>query len=84
MTELIKDKSEIEKIISIIKNKKIFLTRNYSLKCAKINTDEKRAIEILPMYDKVIAIEREKLREGDTGYELFYLMDNGFIFSIAL
>lgn len=81
--EQITDKKEIEKIISEkIKGKKLIFTKYYYLSIAQKGIEHEKVLEIFPQFDKVYAIEKEILKYGDIGYELFY--DLGSIyFSIA-
>ncbi len=84
MTEVITDKKEIEKIISeSIKGKKLIFTRHYRISSAQKGIDDRRVIEIFSQFDKVYAIEKDVLKHGDAGYELFYDLSNNTYFSIA-
>jgi len=84
MAELIKDKEEINKIITEkIKGKKPFFTKYYGIRLATRGIEHEKVLEIFPQFEKVIAIEKEKLKFGDTGYELFYQLNNNSTFSIA-
>ena len=84
MTELITDKKEIEKIISEkIKGKKLVFTTHYKLGSANRAISDETVLEIIPKFEKVIAIEIDKLKLGDIGYELFYQISNNLTFSIA-
>lgn len=84
MAELIKNKEEIDKIIDEkIKGKKIVYTKYYGVRLASRGLEHKRVKEIFPQFDKVFAIEKEKLKFGDIGYELFYSLSNNITFSIA-
>lgn len=85
MTETITDKDEIGKIINEnIKGKKIKLTKHYRIRAAWRGITDEKVLEVLPQFDKVIEIERKKLKFGDIGYELFYDMSNNITFSIAV
>lgn len=85
MIELIKDKKEIDKIISKeIKDKKINFTEYYKFKTAMRGISDEKVLGIFPQFDKVIAIEKKTLKFGDIGYELFYYLSNNLTFSIAL
>ena len=71
---LIKDISEISKIIEEkIKGKKLIFTSWYKIGIMKKGISENLFSEIFPQFDKVSAIEIEKLKLGDLGYELFYM-----------
>src|SRR3989344_4616793 len=84
MVELIQDKKEIEKIINEkIKGKKLIFTAHYRLSAAEKGIEDEKVKEILPQFDKVYAIEKETLKYGDVGYELFYRLSNNTDFSIA-
>ena len=82
--EQIIDKKEIEKIISEkIKDKKLIFTKYYYLSIAQKGIEHKKVLEIFPQFDKVDAIEKEILKYGDIGYELFYDLGSNNHFSIA-
>ena len=84
MTELITDKKEIDKIINTeIKGRKLNYTKYYYLRLDARGLEHAKVQEIFPQFDKVFAIEKEKLRFGDIGYELFYKLSNNVTFSIA-
>ena len=85
MTEVITDKERIEKIISTnIKGKKLIFTRHYRISSAQKGIDDEKVIEIFSQFNKVYAIEKDVLRYGDIGYELFYDLSNNTYFSIAV
>ena len=42
-----------------------------------------KVMEIFPQFERVIKIEKELLKKGDIGYELFYKLNDNTIFSIA-
>jgi len=82
---LIKDKRDILEIIEEkIKGKKLIFTKYYQIRLAERGIEHRRVLEIFPQFDKVFAIEKEKLRFGDIGYELFYHLSNNITFSIAM
>jgi hypothetical protein len=82
--EQITDKKEIDKIISEkIKGKRLIFTRYYHLSITQKGIEHKKVLEIFPRFEKVFAIEKETLKYGDTGYELFYDLSNNTYFSIA-
>ena len=84
MTETITDRNEIERIINEkIKGKKLIFTRYYDLSIARKGIEHERVLEVFSQFDKVIAIEKEKMKQGDIGYELFYDLSNNTSFSIA-
>lgn len=84
MTEVIADKEEIQKIISEkIKGKKLVFTNYYRLSIAEKGIEHEKVLEIFPQFDKVTEIERDMLKYGDMGYELFYNLSNSSYFSIA-
>ena len=84
MADIIKDKKEVEKIISEkIKGKKLIFSTHYRVSIAQKGIDHERVLEIFPQFDKVYAIEKEVLKYGDIGYELFYDLSNNSHFSIA-
>ena len=45
--------------------------------------EHKKVLEIFPQFDKVFEIEKDTLKYGDLGYELFYKLSNNTYFSIA-
>jgi len=82
--KIIEDKSEIDKIIrEKIKSKKLIFTDWYKLGLLRKGISEEKFNEIFPQFDKVSAIEIEKLKKGDLGYELFYKMSNNTTISIG-
>ena len=84
MVELIYSKDEIEKIIKEkIRNKKIIKTNNYILGIEHKIVSDEDIMKIYPQFDKVTEIEKEILKQGDIGYELFYQI-NGDDYSIAM
>ena len=84
MTEVITNKKEIQKIISEkIKGKKLVFTKYYEFGIARRGITHERVLEIFPQFDKVQEIEKDTLKRGDTGYELFYNLSNNTSFSIA-
>ena len=61
----IEDKKEIEKIIKEkIKSKKLVFTDWYKLGLLKKGISEEKFNEIFPQFDKISAIEIERLKEG--------------------
>ena len=84
MTFLINKKEEINKIInSKIKNKKLVFTDYYKFGIMKKDISHEKVLEIFPHFEKVFEIEKDKLKYGDIGYELFYKLSNKTYFSIA-
>ncbi len=84
MTEVITDKKEIEIIINEkIKGKRIVYSKYYLIRLIQRGMDENKVKEIFPQFNKVFAIEKEKLKFGDLGYELFYKISDNVTFSIA-
>ena len=84
MTILITNKKEITKIISKkIKNKKLIFTEWYKIGILKKGISEEKFKEIFPQFEKVFKIEKEILKQGDIGYELFYKISNNTFISIA-
>lgn len=84
MTILINDKKEINKIISNkIANKKLIFTDYYKFGILKRDIKHEKVLEIFPQFEKVFEIEKDKLKYGDIGYELFYRLSNNQYFSIA-
>jgi hypothetical protein len=84
MTILISDKKEINKIINReIKNKKLIFTEYYKFGILKKGIEHEKVLEIFPKFDLVFEIEKETLKYGDIGYELFYKLSNNTSFSIA-
>ena len=49
----------------------------------KKDIEHKRVLEIFPQFEKVFEIEKETLKYGDIGYELFYKLSRNRSFSIA-
>jgi len=84
MTDLIEDKKEIDKIINEkIKGRKLIFTTHYRISSAEKGIEDKTVNDILQQFDKVYAIEKDILKHGDIGYELFYKISNNTDFSIA-
>ncbi|MFH1585313.1 MAG: hypothetical protein ABIB79_00920 [archaeon] len=84
MTVLITDKKEIDRIISTkIRGKKLIFTNYYKFGIMKRDIDHKTVLEVFPQFDKIFEIEKDKLKFGDVGYELFYRLSNNQYFSIA-
>jgi len=84
MVELIEDKKEINNIIeNKIKGKKLIFTEWYKLGLWKKGISEEKFNEIFPQYEKVCKIEKETLKKGDIGYELFYKISNNTTISIG-
>lgn len=84
MTILIKDKLQIKKIVlEKIKGKKLVFTDYYKLGILKKGIEHKRVLEIFPRFDTIFEIEKDTLKYGDIGYELFYRLSNNTYFSIA-
>lgn len=80
----ISDSNEIKKIIDKkIKGKKLVFTDYYYYGITLRNIPHEKVLEIFPQFDKVFMIEKEKLKLGDIGYELFYKISNNITFSIA-
>lgn len=80
----VEDKKEINKIIEEkIKNRKLIFTKYYYFGIDMRGIPHDKVQEIFPQFDKVFAIEIEKLKKGDLGYELFYDLSNNISFSIA-
>ncbi len=85
MTEFIQDKNEIDKIIQEnIKGRRIIFTKYYYLRLAEKGLEHKKFLEIFGQFDKVFAVEKEILKFGDIGYELFYRISENIVFSIAI
>ena len=81
---IINEKEEIAQIIKEkIKGKRIILTDWYKIGIMKKGISEGKFEEVFPQFEKVIAIEVEKMKEGDLGYELFYKISNNTTISIA-
>ena len=80
----IEDKEKIDKIINKkIKDKKLVFTDWYKVGLLRKGISEEKFNEIFPQFDKVSAIEIEKLKKGDLGYELFYKISKNTIISIG-
>lgn len=85
VAEIIKDKKEIDKIITEkIKGKWLNFTRHYRIKASWRGIPDERVLEIFPQFEKIFAIDIKTLKYGDIGYELFYKLSNSITFSIAL
>lgn len=84
MTEIIELENEINNLIKErIKNKKIIFTEKYKIGIMRRNIEHEKVLEIFPQFDKVFVIEKDILKFGDEGYELFYKLSNNITFSIA-
>ncbi len=84
MVETITNKTEIDKIIAEkIKGKKLIFTRYYEIGIAQKGLTHEQVLQVFPQFDKVIAIEKEAMKHGNMGYELFYDLSNNTSFSIA-
>jgi len=84
MTILIEDKKEIEQIINIyIKNKRLIFTDWYKIGLLKKGIVKEKFNEIFPQFEKIYKIEKETLKQGDIGYELFYKISNKTTISIG-
>ncbi|MEK6914736.1 MAG: hypothetical protein AABW83_03740 [Nanoarchaeota archaeon] len=84
MVEIIKEKREIDGIISEkIKNKKLIFTTHYRISSSEKGIDDEQVKEIFLQFEKIYAIEKEILKYGDIGYELFYRLKDNTDFSIA-
>lgn len=84
MVETIADKREIEKIIAEkIKRKNLVFTRHYRMRAAWRGISDEKVTLVFPQFEKIIAIEKKIPKKGDTGYELFYRLDEETTFSIA-
>jgi len=82
--KIINDKQEINKIIEDkIEGKKPIFTAWYKIGIMKKGISEDKFNEIFPQFDKVVAIEIEKMKKGDLGYELFYKLSNNTTISIG-
>ncbi len=81
---IIKDKDEINQIIrEKIKGKKVIFTKYYYYGIDLKGINHEKVLEVFPQFDKVFVIEKERLKYGDEGYELFYKLSNNITFSIA-
>ncbi len=84
MVEIIDKLEEIQDIINNkIKGKKLVFSDWYEKGILKRGIAHERVIEIFPQFQKVTKIEKELLKFGDMGYELFYALSNNLTFSIA-
>ena len=84
MVLLINDKKEIDSIISKkIKGRKLIFTNYYKFGILHKGIEHKKVLEMFPQFEKVFEIEKETLKHGDIGYELFYRLSNNRYFSIA-
>ena len=84
MTVLISNTKEIDNIISQkIKGRKLIFTDYYKFGILKKGIEHKKVLEIFPQFEKVFEIEKETLKYGDIGYELFYKLSSNRYFSIA-
>ena len=83
--EAITSKEEIRKIIDEnILGKKLYFTPYYYLGIDRRDIPHERVKSIFSQFDKIFAIEKEVLKYGDTGYELFYRISGNISFSIAV
>ena len=77
-------KEDIEKIINEkIKGKKLIFTKYYYFGIDTKGLSHEKVLEIFPQFEKVFAIEVDKLKFGDVGVELFYKLSSNTSFSIA-
>jgi len=84
MINLISDKKEIEDIINAkIRGKRLIFTEWYRMGIMRKGIPEEKFNEVFPQFEKVFKIEKEGLKQGDIGYELFYELSNNITFSIA-
>lgn len=84
MIGLIRDRAQIDEIIDrYLRNKKIIFTQNFQLRNAMRDIADEKVLEVFPQFERVFAIEKKLLKQGDTGYELFYSLSNNLTFSIA-
>ncbi len=84
MTFLITDKKEIDKLISDkIKGKRLIFTNYYKFGLLKKDIEHDSVLKIFSQFDKMFEIEKDRLKHGDIGYELFYRLSNNIYFSIA-
>jgi hypothetical protein len=80
----IEEKNEIAKVIEEkIKGKKLVFTDYYYFGIDKRGITHEKVMEIFHQFDKIFAIEIDKLKRGDLGYELFYSLSGNVSFSIA-
>ncbi len=64
-------KEDIEKIILLVKNKKIIKTSHFFDRILFRDLEEKFVDEIVPLFDKVKLIDKRKHRK-DIGYDFYY------------
>lgn len=84
MVDLITDKKEIDLIISEkIKDRKVIFTKYCDMSLAEKGLTHEKVLEIFPQFEKIYEVEKEILKYGDIGYELFYRLSNNTYFSIA-
>lgn len=84
MIDLISDKKEIENIINTkIRGKRLIFTDWYKMGIMRKGIPEEKFNEVFPQFGKVFKIEKEDLKQGGIGYELFYELSNNTTFSIA-
>ncbi|MBT4135903.1 hypothetical protein HOD75_00895 [archaeon] len=82
--ELIENPEEISKIINEkIKNKRLIFTDWYKMGIMRKGISEEKFNEIFPQFEKIKRIEKETLKFGDIGYELFYKFSNNTQYSIG-
>ena len=80
---LVDDKKEIDKIIKEkIRGKKLIFTDWYKIGLLKKGISEEKFNEIFLQFDKISAIEIERLK-NNLGYELFYKISNNITISIG-
>ena len=80
----IRDEKEIDKIIKEkIKGKKLIFTNWYKIGLLRKGISEEKFNDIFPQFNKVFAIEIEKLKKEDLGYELFYKISKNTTISIG-
>jgi len=83
--KLIDNPQEIREIINNkIKNQKLIFTDWYQIGIMRKGISEEKFNEIFPQFEKVNKIEKEIMKQGNIGYELFYKFSNNTYYSIAI
>ena len=76
-------KSEISEVSQGQRKDFLIFTKYYHIGITQKGIEHSKVLEIFNQFGKVYEIEKDVLRYGDIGYELFYRLSNNTYFSIA-